>query len=80
MVNDDSGGGTTATYTITNNGSEAVTIAEVAIMARILTDANGSNAAATLQLWERTVLDYPVTIPAGGIGQVTYTVRMDWPT
>ena len=32
-------------------------------------------------IWvERTVLETPVTIPAGGVGQVTYTIRMNYPT
>lgn len=27
----------------------------------------------------RTVFDTPVTIAAGGVGQVTYTIRMNYP-
>ena len=31
-------------------------------------------------LIERTVLESPITIPAnGGVGQVTYKIRMDYP-
>ena len=58
----------TMTFTITNGNTQEITIREVALvtMAGIMV--------------ERTVLDTPVTIPAGGIGQVTYTIRMNYPT
>lgn len=59
------------TYILTNGNGEAVTIGEVGV--KNYASKNG-------YLFERTVLDTPVTIPAGGIGQVTYTVRMNYPT
>ena len=31
-------------------------------------------------LIERTLLDNPVTIPAGGVGQVEYTIKLNYPT
>ena len=58
----------TRIFTLTNTGSEDVTIREVATLA-------GFNYQTII---ERTVLDNPVTIPAGGIGQVTYTVCMNY--
>lgn len=61
-----------AIYTITNTGTTEFTISEIG-----LTACGGSNNQGTLI--ERTLLDTPVTIPAGGIGQVTYTIRMNYP-
>ena len=58
-----------ATYTI--NASSEVTIKEIAAFAD---SRNGS------YIVDRTVLDTPVTIPAGGIGQVEYTITFNLPT
>ena len=55
-------------YTVTNSNGEEITIKEVAL------------ATSSAIMIDRTVLDTPVTIPAGGIGQVTYTIRMNYPT
>lgn len=57
--------------TITNGNSTDITIGEIGIMYL-----SGTNAA----MLEHTALESPVTIPAGGIGQVTYTIRMNYPT
>lgn len=62
----------TAYYTLTNTGTNPITIGEVALMASV----NYSN---YLTLFERTVLESPITIEPGGVGQVTYTIRMDYP-
>ena len=69
----------TATYTITNTSSSEITIKEVGIVAKM------ANTTSTAQiqhmgLLERTVLDTPVTIPAGGVGQVVYTITFNYPT
>lgn len=69
----------TALYTVTNNNAEAITISEVAIIAN-LTKHNTSPDAPYKALLERTVLDTPVTIPAGGVGQVVYTITFNLPT
>ena len=69
----------TALYTVTNNNAEAITISEVAIIAN-LTQQNTSTDTKFKALVERTVLDTPVTIPAGGIGQVVYTITFNYPT
>ena len=63
------------TYSLTNNNSEAVTIKEVGSVL-------GKSAAgqANKVLIDRTVLDNPVTIEAGGVGQVVYTIGMSFPT
>lgn len=70
----DNGGVTyTATYTLTNTSDEDITIGEVAMICSIRSTYGWD------MLLERTVLDEPLTIPAGGIGQVTYTVRQNLP-
>lgn len=60
--------------TITNNNSTEVTIKEVCIV----TYANNGNIGNFAI--ERTVLDTPVTIAAGGFGQVEYTIKFNYPT
>ena len=69
----------TATYTITNTSSSEITIKEVGIVAKM----GNTTSTAQIQhmgLLERTVLDTPVTIPAGGVGQVVYTITFNYPT
>lgn len=58
-------------YTIANNNTDEVVIKEVAVCINY----QGYNF-----LMERTVLDSPITIPAGGVGQVTYSIRFNYPT
>ena len=54
-----------ALYTITNNTGNDVTIGEVGLCY-------------TWALLDRTVLENPVTIPAGSIGQITYTITFNY--
>ena len=75
-ADDDNGVTTTAVYTVTNANSEDITIGEIGLMAS-LDNTSSSDKKAFI---ERTVLDTPITIPAGGVGQVTYTIRMNYPT
>lgn len=63
-------------YTITNTGTEAITIGEIAYCAYLFTSASNGFGA----MLERTVLETPITIEPGGVGQVTYTIRMNYPT
>ena len=83
VASDDNGASSTGVFTITNSNSNEVTISEVGIFSKLYTrgtaDATGASYSGPFLL-ERTVLDTPVTIPAGGIGQVTYTIRMNYPT
>ena len=65
----------TALYTITNTGNSAFTIGELGLIAATYASASASNKC----LVERTVLDTPVTIPAGGVGQVEYTITFNYP-
>lgn len=53
-----------ALYTITNNTGNDVTIAEVGL-------------SWNWALLDRTVLENPITIPSGSIGQLTYTITFN---
>ena len=79
VVSDAKGQTITGNYTITNNATEPQTIGEVCIFSGILYRVGSYNQGKYVMI-ERTVLDSPVTIPAGGTGQVTYTIRLDYPT
>lgn len=63
-------------FTVTNNNSNDITISEVAYCGNVCGISTGGAAG----LFERTVLESPITIPAGGVGQVTYTIRIKHPT
>lgn len=58
----------TITYTLVNNNDSDFTIREVGVFAT-----------SSVVLMIREVLDSPVTIPAGGIGQVTLTIKVAIP-
>lgn len=62
--------------TITNNAANAVTISEIGYRQNLrgatAIGGTGSNRACLL---DRTVLDTPVTIAAGGIGVIRYTLK-----
>lgn len=62
-------------FTITNNNNDDITISEVAYCGKACSTTSGSG----VGLFERTLLESPITIPAGGVGQVTYTIRMNYP-
>lgn len=78
VASDDDGITATSVCSITNNNSEAITVSECGLMTK--SHSGSSNYEDHFVLVERTVLDTPVTIPAGGVGQVTYTIRMNYPT
>lgn len=74
---DDDGATVTGKYTITNHNADDITISEAGIIGSLAT----SNTSPKYRcMVERTLLDTPVTIPAGGVGQVTYTIRVNYPT
>ena len=79
---DENGPGLTVCFTITNNNSESITISEIGLVdtARWQTTSSSSNKFYGYTLMEHSVLETPITIPAGGVGQVTYTARMNYPT
>lgn len=66
--------GATDTFTIvatlTNTGTSSITISEVGLQ---LKATNNST-----YMIERTLLEYPITIAPGGIGQVTYTICVNY--
>ena len=74
--------GTTRTlscrYTLTNTSTESVTIGEIGLSGNAYRK-NGSRYYYTGFLLERTVLDSPITIPSGGVGVITYTLKFDLP-
>lgn len=60
--------------TITNTSNEDITIGEIGCVGIVHIGEN--NSGTKYVLTERTVLDSPVTIPAGGIGKVEYRIKM----
>ena len=66
----------TALYTITNTGTKAFTIGEIGLQCDLGEDGTANNKA----LLERTILDSPLTVEPGGVGQLTYTIRFPYPT
>lgn len=75
---DDDGVYAIGKYTLTNTGTEDFTIREVGLFTKYMQQ-NMDNINHAV-LVERSILDNPITIPAGGVGQITYTVRMAYPT
>lgn len=65
-------------YTLTNTSTESVTIGEIGLSGNAYRK-NGSWYYYTGFLLERTVLDSPITITAGGVGVITYTLKFDLP-
>lgn len=65
-------------YTLTNTSTEPVTIGEVGLSVYAYRKTSG-NTYYTGFLIERTALDSPITIPAGGVGIITYTLKFDLP-
>lgn len=71
----------TILYTLTNNNDESITIGEIALIDMIQNQPQQYyDTYYYPYLIERSVLETPITIPAGGVGQVTYTIRMNYPT
>lgn len=68
----------TVEYTIANNADQAITIGEVGLV-DYFHFAQGSGSSYQYyypMLLERTALETPITIEAGGVGKVTYTVEL----
>lgn len=86
VESDETGRTITVVYTLTNTGADAVTIGEIGYFvnsdkaAFATLGSYGNGYYRNIGLLDRTVLDTPVTIAAGGVGQVTYTIRMSNPT
>lgn len=77
----DSGYSICYVYTISNTTQNDITIGEVGLTASL---SRKTTESATTHydavLIERTALESPITIPAGGIGQVTYAITLQYPT
>lgn len=63
-----------AVITLVNNSDTQLTISECGLYCATSVT-NGDN---SMVLLDRTVLDAPVTIPSGGVGQLTYTIRLNY--
>ena len=63
----------TVTFGVTNRTAEAITISEVG-----LTAVPYSYSTASYAIIDRTVLDTPITIPAGQSKQITYTILFNY--
>ena len=61
----------TVVATITNTGTESITISEVGLQIKATNNKN--------YMIERTLLESPITIAPGGVGQVTYTICVNYP-
>lgn len=68
------------TWSITNTSDEAITIGEIAFWGGYNGSSNANSSSASKMCIERTVLEEPLTIEAGGVGQLTYTIRLKYPT
>lgn len=75
-TSDENGVTSTATYTITNGLSTSFTIREVVLVGSVYYSSNSTSLAYVV--FDRTLLDTPVTIEPGAVGQVTYTIRQEW--
>lgn len=73
---DENGTTLTALCTITNSSSQSITIREVGLLGK---EKSSPSTSSTI-LVERTVLDAPLTIDPGGVGQLTYTIKLNYPT
>lgn len=70
------------TFTVANNNAQDITISEIGIFGGSgkyypNIDSSSTSSYSDYLLLEHTLLDEPVTIPAGGVGQVTYTITFN---
>lgn len=65
----------TVTFGVTNKTADAITISEMGLTAMPFSPYSGDNIYA---LVDRTVLETPITIPAGQSKQITYTIRFNY--
>lgn len=70
--NDDGSVTLSCTFTITNTGNADFTIGEVGLFGSVTYAASST----TYVMYDRTVLDEPITIPTGGVGQLTYSITL----
>ena len=76
---DGAGATLTAVYTITNTTDSPFTIGELGLICNIKSvSSSGATSASNKALLEHTVLDSPLTIQGGGVGVLTYTIRLNF--
>lgn len=75
-TSDENGVECTRVFTLTNSGTTEITIDTVCLAIEHTWAYNKTFSG----LVDKTRLDSPVTIPAGGVGQITYTLRINLPT
>lgn len=72
----------TVVYTINNNTGADITIGEIGLFSAAIAYTSSSQSNSNRYyfpvLLERTALETPITIPADGVGKVTYTIRSSW--
>ena len=73
---DDDGCSVYATSGVTNTGTETLSVSEIGLFAKLYY-ASGTMCVAMV---DRTVLDEPIVINPGETKQLTYTIRMNYPT
>lgn len=73
---DDNGCTIEAIYTLTNTSGADFTVGEIGLIAN---PSGTSSAKADKALYERTVIEPPITVPAGGVGVINYKIRMNYP-
>ncbi len=71
----DDGTSIISVLTITNTADTAITIGEIATTCYLPYESSRND----YFMVDRTVLEAPVTIEAGGVGQITYTIEMPFP-
>ena len=72
----------TAIYTITNNNEVDITIGEIGILGESRWQTSSTSSikySSDHYLFERTALESPITIAPGAVGQLTYTIKLDYP-
>lgn len=62
----------TSVLTFTNTGNAEITVNEIGLQMNYTGNWNF--------MVDRTVLDSPLVIPANGVGQITYTIKLVYPT
>ena len=68
-----------ASIAVTNTSTEALTISEIGLAGKVC-NSSGSSNNTCLALIDRTVLEEPITINPNETKQLTYTIRMNYPT
>jgi len=68
----------TRNITATNISDYEITIAEIGYQCQIYTGEN-TTSGSKFVLMDRSLLQVPVTIPAGGVGVISYTIRINVP-